>query len=46
VHTAVVAAEPEAVELRQNSPFTGVIPAHERQAVLASFAAYWQHSAA
>jgi hypothetical protein len=31
-----------AVELRQNSPFAGVLPEAERQAVLAAFGDYWR----
>lgn len=45
VMEVLTSTAPEAAELRQNSPFTGVLPAHERQAVLDSFAAYWQLSA-
>jgi hypothetical protein len=33
---------PVAVELRQNSPFAGVLPEAERQAVLDAFAARWR----
>lgn len=29
-------------ELRQNSPFAGVLPAAERRKVIASFARYWE----
>jgi hypothetical protein len=32
----------EAAEMRQNSPFTGILPAGERRAVLESFRAHWQ----
>jgi excisionase family DNA binding protein len=46
VMEVLTSTAPEAAELRQNSPFTGVLPEHERQAVLDSFAAYWQRSAA
>ena len=35
----------EAAELRQNSPFAGVLSARERRAVLDSFASYWPPSA-
>lgn len=45
VMEVLTSTAPEAAELRQNSPFTGVLPQHERKAVLDSFAAYW-HSAA
>jgi excisionase family DNA binding protein len=31
-----------AVELRQNSPFAGVLPEHDRQAVLAAFRRHWR----
>lgn len=31
----------ESIELRQNSPFAGVLPADERQRVLTSFAEHW-----
>lgn len=37
---------PEASELRQNSPFPGVLPEDERLAVLHSFSDYWRRSAA
>jgi len=33
---------PSAVELRQNSPFAGVLSEAERRAVLAAFAAQWR----
>ncbi len=33
---------PAAIELRQNSPFAGVLPEGERQAVLAAFSAQWR----
>ena len=33
---------PEAIELRQNSPFAGVLSEAERQAVLAAFAGFWR----
>lgn len=33
-----------AVELRQNSPFAGVLESAERQAVLASFREHWQET--
>jgi excisionase family DNA binding protein len=33
---------PLAVELRQNSPFAGVLPDDERRAVLAAFAKHWR----
>jgi hypothetical protein len=37
---------PEAAELRQNSPFAGVLPDRERHRVLDSFAAHWEQFAA
>ena len=37
---------PEAIELRQTSPFPGVLSESERQSVLGSFKEYWQHHAA
>lgn len=33
---------PEAIELRQNSPFAGVLPEAQRRAVLAAFADRWR----
>ncbi len=33
---------PRAIELRQNSPFSGVLPEDERQACLAAFRVHWQ----
>jgi excisionase family DNA binding protein len=38
----LVSRMPDAVELRQNSPFAGVLPEPERQAVLAAFADRWR----
>jgi excisionase family DNA binding protein len=32
----------EAAEMRQNSPFTGILPVQERQAILESFRAHWR----
>ncbi len=37
---------PDAAELRQNSPFPGVLPQKERLEVLDSFARYWAQRAA
>lgn len=37
---------PEASDLRQNSPFSGVLPDQERRRVLDSFAEYWRRRAA
>jgi hypothetical protein len=39
---ALTSREPRAVELRQNSPFAGVLTETERRAVLAAFAARWR----
>jgi excisionase family DNA binding protein len=39
---ALTSRSAHAVELRQNSPFAGVLPEPERQAVLAAFSAYWR----
>lgn len=39
---ALTSQAPQAVELRQNSPFAGVMPEAERRAVLAAFAARWR----
>lgn len=39
---ALTSRENWAVELRQNSPFAGVLSAEERQRVLASFRKYWR----
>jgi hypothetical protein len=36
---ALTSRVPHAVELRQNSPFAGVLPETERRAVLAAFVA-------
>lgn len=46
VMEVLTSTAPEASELRQNSPFAGVLPEDERHAVLDSFANYWQPSAA
>ena len=37
----LVSRTPEATELRQNSPFAGVLPEAERRAVLSAFADCW-----
>ncbi|MGN9775376.1 helix-turn-helix domain-containing protein [Micromonospora sp. H33] len=39
---ALTSRAPHAIELRQNSPFAGVLPEAERQAVLAAFADRWR----
>lgn len=46
VMQVLTSTAPEAAELRQNSPFAGVLPADERRAVLDSFANTWQRAAA
>lgn len=35
---------PKAIEMRQNSPFAGVLDAEERQAALASFQTHWREA--
>jgi len=42
VLTALVAETPQAAEMRQNSPFTNILPAEERRAILESFRRHWQ----
>lgn len=37
----LTAKSPEGAELRQNSPFAGVLSADERRRVLAAFVSYW-----
>jgi hypothetical protein len=37
----LTSTSPRAVELRQNSPFAGVLPDGERQAALAAFRTHW-----
>jgi hypothetical protein len=44
VMETLTSTSPEAAELRQNSPFAGVLDARERRAVLNSFANYWPPS--
>jgi excisionase family DNA binding protein len=39
---ALTSRVPEAVELRQNSPFAGVLPEAERRSVLGAFAVSWR----
>jgi excisionase family DNA binding protein len=39
---ALTSGEPYAMELRQNSPFAGVLSEDDRRAVLASFATRWR----
>lgn len=38
----LVARSPQATELRQNSPFAGILPEHERREVLESFRRHWR----
>jgi excisionase family DNA binding protein len=42
VLSVLVSDDPEAAEMRQNSPFTGILPVGERRDVLASFRRHWQ----
>jgi excisionase family DNA binding protein len=42
VMAVLTSTAPEAAELRQNSPFAGVLPDDERRAVLDSFSTHWQ----
>lgn len=46
VMVALTSTAPDAAELRQNSPFPGVLPESERRQVLDSFARYWKHASA
>ncbi|MDQ2915008.1 MAG: helix-turn-helix domain-containing protein [Chloroflexota bacterium] len=46
VMEVLTSTAPDASELRQNSPFPGVLPEDERLAVLDSFADFWRRSAA
>lgn len=45
VLTVLVSDTPEARELRQNSPFTGILSPEERRTVLNSFREQWSRSA-
>jgi len=46
VITALTSEDPEAVELRQNSPFAGVLSQPQRQQVLKTFThSGWEHAA-
>ncbi len=45
VMETLTSTAPDAAELRQNSPFPGVLPEQERREVLDSFARYWKHVA-
>ncbi len=42
VLTVLVAETPQAAEMRQNSPFAGILSADERRAVLDSFRRHWR----
>jgi excisionase family DNA binding protein len=42
VLTVLLSDTPRAAEMRQNSPFTGILPPEERRAVLESFRRHWQ----
>jgi excisionase family DNA binding protein len=42
VLTVLVSDDPQAIELRQNSPFSGILPDEERSKVLASFREHWR----
>ena len=46
VMETLTSTSPDAAELRQNSPFPGVLPESERREVLDSFARYWKHAPA
>ncbi|GAB2859791.1 hypothetical protein GCM10022221_69180 [Actinocorallia aurea] len=37
----LLSRDPEAVELRQNTPFAGVLPQEDRERLLAEFGRYW-----
>jgi len=41
VLSVLLSESPEAAEMRQNSPFTGILSRHERSAVLESFRNHW-----
>jgi hypothetical protein len=42
VLAVLVSDAPEAAELRQNSPFTGILSEEERKKVLDSFQEHWR----
>lgn len=46
VMEALTSTTPESADLRQNSPFAGVLSEMERRRVLNSFAMYWQRRVA
>jgi excisionase family DNA binding protein len=45
VMETLTSSAPDAADLRQNSPFPGVLPERERREVLESFARYWSRTA-
>jgi len=42
VLTALISETPQAAEMRQNSPFSGILPPDERRTVLESFQRHWR----
>lgn len=44
VLSVLVSDTQEAAEMRQNSPFTGILTADERRSVLESFRSHWKAS--
>lgn len=46
VMQTLTSTAPEAIDLRQNSPFPGVLTEVERREVLDAFARHWKHAAA
>jgi excisionase family DNA binding protein len=42
VLSVLVADTPQAAEMRQNSPFTGILSSDERKSILESFSAHWR----
>ncbi|MGH3273337.1 MAG: hypothetical protein ACRDNZ_03310 [Streptosporangiaceae bacterium] len=44
VFIALTSSVPLAIELRQNSPFSGVLSPEERHATLAAFSAHWRQA--
>lgn len=42
VLSVLLSDAPQATELRQNSPFAGILPADERRTVLESFRRHWR----
>ncbi len=41
VRAILISDTPQAADLRQNSPFTGILPEQERRKVLSSFRGHW-----